>query len=91
VKKFEIYRAIAVLYFLLAAGISFMPVEFLKQMNVRELAIMLIAILYFVCYGLLVSIFNFYKEPVWKKIAIIFFITGNIIFNVFMFGYAIKN
>jgi len=79
--KFRIYRAIAIVFFLLTLLASFLPAESAEIWNeIRVTSTMLLVILFFVCYALLMSIFNYYKEAGWKNVAVIFFLSGNIVF-----------
>lgn len=81
-EKYRIYRAIAVITFLFGLANMFsaywLPSE---QMDMLSMFSMFTGMLMFVCYGLLVSIFNFYNDALWKKLSLWFFIVGTIVFN----------
>jgi len=55
-----------------------------NDFNTIRIMAMIVGVLIFVCYALLVSVLNFYKEPLWKKFAVWFFIIGFIFFNSFL-------
>jgi hypothetical protein len=81
--KFKVYRAFAVAYLLLNIFISFAHLPVSANGNVTRIILMdLMAVILFVCYGLLASIFRFYDQPVWKIISVGFFVVGNILFNM---------
>ncbi|MBS1746599.1 MAG: hypothetical protein JST21_10565 [Bacteroidetes bacterium] len=81
--KFKVYRAFAVVYLLLNIFISFVHLPASLNSNVTNIILMdLMAVILFVCYGLLASIFRFFEQPIWKIIAVGFFIIGNIVFNI---------
>lgn len=81
-EKYRIYRAIALITLLLGLANMFaaywLPSD---QMDMLSMFSMFTGMLLFVCYGLLVSIFNFYNDPLWKKLAVWLFIVGTIVFN----------
>jgi hypothetical protein len=90
--KFKIYLGVSIAFFLLTLLVSFPPVEGSEKWNeVRSTAITLGRILFFVCYSLLMSIFNYYKEGGWKNVAIIIFLAGNVVFSILSFSRAITN
>lgn len=81
--KFKVYRAFAVVYLLLNIFISFVHLPASLHSNVTNIILMdLMAVILFVCYGLLASIFRFFEQPIWKIISVGFFIIGNIVFNI---------
>lgn len=81
-EKYRIYRAIALITFLFGLANMFsaywLPSD---QMDTLSMFSMFTGMLMFVCYGLLVSIFNFYNAPLWKKLSVWLFIVGTIVFN----------
>jgi predicted tellurium resistance membrane protein TerC len=90
--KFKIYRAIAVLFSLLTLLVSFSPVRTSEQWNeARTLATMLLVILFFVCYSLLLSVLNYYKEAGWKNVAVIIFLSGNSVFYFLSLSHSMPN
>jgi hypothetical protein len=90
--KFKIYRAISILFFLLTLLVSFSPVRASEQWNeVRTVATMSILILFFVCYSFLISIFNYFKEPGWKNVAVIIFLSGNSFFYFLSISHSMPN
>ena len=82
-KKFKIYRGIAFLTLVLSILTFLLPLLIpVHSIYIVSIITMCVGVLFFVCYILLVSIFNFYHEPWWKKFAIWFFIIGIVIFNL---------
>jgi hypothetical protein len=84
-QKFKIYRAISFITLVLSFATMLFPF-WLPENNfdVIRIIAMIAGVLIFVCYALLVSVLNFYNEPLWKKFAIWFFIIGFIFFNSFL-------
>jgi len=79
--KFQIYRAVATIFFLLTLAVSFPPLRSSERWaDVRMVITIVVAILFFVCYSFLLSIFNYYEEPGWKNVAVIIFLSGNSVF-----------
>ena len=79
--RFKIYRAITIIFFLLTLLVNFSPVPTTEQwVTVRGIATMLFVFLFFVCYALLLSIFNYYNEAGWKNVSVIIFLSGNSVF-----------
>ena len=81
-EKYRIYRAIAFITLLFGLANMFSAYWLSSdQMNMLSMFSMFTGMLMFVCYGLLVSIFNFYNDPLWKKLSVWLFIAGTIVFN----------
>lgn len=90
--RFKIYRAIAFIFFLLTLAVSFPPLRSSERWtDVRMVITIVIAILFFVCYSFLLSIFNYYEEPGWKNVAVIIFLSGNSVFYFLPLTRAIPN
>ena len=84
-QKFKTYRAISFITLVLSFATMLLPFWLPESnFNVIRIIAMIVGILIFVCYALLISVLNFYKEPLWKKFAIWFFIIGFIFFNSFL-------
>ena len=82
-EKFKIYRGIAIITVLCGITLTLLPYSLpVRLMDMFSLFSMFEGILMFVCYALLAGIFNFYNEPLWKKLSIWLFILGTILFNV---------
>ena len=90
--KFKLDRGIAIVFFLLTLLVSFSPLRTSEQWNgMRVAATMLIVVLFFVCYALLLSIFNYYKEAGWKNVAVIIFLSGNSVFYFLSMSHSMPN
>ena len=81
-EKYRIYRAIALITLLFDLANVFSAYWLpSNQMDMLSMFSMFTGMLMFVCYGLLVGIFNFYNDPLWKKLSVWLFIIGTIVFN----------
>jgi hypothetical protein len=81
--KFKIYRAIAFIFFLFVVASVVFSIQYSAQaLHIRVILSAVMLVFGFVCYGLMISIFNYFKQQVWKKISIVLFIAGNMVYNI---------
>jgi hypothetical protein len=79
--KFKIYRAITAVFFIMMLLVTFSPLQSSEAWShMRQVVTVVLLFLFFICYSLLISIFNYYQEAGWKNVAVIIFLSGNLIF-----------
>jgi hypothetical protein len=84
-QKFKTYRAISFVTLVLSFATMLLPLWIAeKDFNIIRIIAMIAGVLIFVCYALLISVLNFYNEPLWKKLSVWFFIIGFILYNSFL-------